>query len=93
MTIFATIKWDTADIESLREDWDEDKVARAADYARKSLCDRSVEEGWEILEILLDMYEDELRENDDGGGPAMSAAALAAFEQMTQHKEERKLCK
>jgi len=88
MSVFATIKWDTADIESLREDWDEDKVARAAVYAAKSLCDRSVEEGWTILEILLDMFEDELRENDDGGGPAMSAAAQDSFEQMTQHKEE-----
>ena len=64
MSVFATIKWDTEDIQYLREDWDEAKVARAADYARKSLCDRSVEEGWEILAILLSMFEDELKENE-----------------------------
>jgi len=64
MSVFATIKWDTADIESLREDWDEDKVARAAAYAEKSMCDRSVEEGWEILAVLLSMFEDELKESE-----------------------------
>ena len=64
MSVFATIKWDTADIQHLRKKWDEDTVARAADYAQKGMCDQSVAEGWTILEILLSMFEDELKENE-----------------------------
>ena len=35
MSIFATIKWDTADIASVRPDWDAEKVAAAAPYASR----------------------------------------------------------
>jgi hypothetical protein len=57
MSIFATIKWDTADIASVRPDWDAEKVEEAAHYASRDLEDRSVEYGWETLDILLQMFE------------------------------------
>ena len=57
MSIFATIKWDTEDIASVRPDWDVAKVEDAASYASKPLEESCVEQGWESLEVLLDMFE------------------------------------
>ena len=59
MSIFATIKWDTADIASVRPDWDAEKVEAAAHYASGRLEDRSVELGWDVLDGLLQMFEQE----------------------------------
>jgi hypothetical protein len=63
MSIFAKIKWDTEDIVSVRPDWDVAKVEEAASYVRSGLVDRSVEEGWEILETLLEIFEKDNDEN------------------------------
>ena len=63
MSIFATIKWDMEDIASVRPDWDVAKVEEAASYVRSGLVDRSVEEGWEILETLLEIFEKDNDEN------------------------------
>lgn len=57
MSVFATIKWDTGDIASVRPDWDAEKVEDAASYASGGLVDGSVEQGWVILETLLEMFE------------------------------------
>lgn len=52
-----SIVWTTPDIENIRPEWPADKVQEAAGYAAKHLQDRSTEEGWEILDCLLDLYE------------------------------------
>lgn len=58
MSIFATIKWDTGDIGSLRMDWSDEKLQEAADFCASTLTDRSIELGWEVLSDLLIMFEE-----------------------------------
>jgi len=69
MSIFATIKWDTEDIASVRPDWDVAKVEDAASYASKPLEESCVKQGRESLEVLLDIFEfeQERKENEDIG--------------------------
>ena len=57
MSIFATVKWDTADIASVRPDWDAEKVEAAAHYASRDLENLSVEYGWEALDFFLQRFE------------------------------------
>lgn len=54
---FCHIVWCTEDIEDIRPDWSKEKVDDIAHLVSKQLHDRSIEEGWEILEILLDWNE------------------------------------
>jgi len=65
MSIFATIKWDTKDIASIRPDWYVAKVEDAASYARKPLEESCVEQGWESLEVLLDIFEQDRKDKED----------------------------
>lgn len=51
---FCHIVWCTEDIEEIRPDWSKEKVDAVAQLVGEQLQDRSTEEGWEILEILLD---------------------------------------
>jgi hypothetical protein len=52
-----TITWSWEDLESLRPDWSEDKCKESFDKVRKTLHDRSIEEGWDILRDLLSIIE------------------------------------
>ena len=51
------ITWQIEDIQTLRPDWTFERIASAGDRMAKYLCDRSTEEGWQILDDLLDIYE------------------------------------
>lgn len=54
---FAYIIWSTKDIEEIRPDWDENKVNIVADSVGDVLHDRSIEEGWEILNYLVSQFD------------------------------------
>ena len=48
------IVWCWDDVQTLRPDWSEEQCQTALDSIRKGLQDRSVELGWDIMDILLD---------------------------------------
>lgn len=56
------IAWCWCDIQSLKPEWTEQKCQNALDIIKKQLKDRSIEIGWEIMEILLDDCSDEINE-------------------------------
>lgn len=51
-----SIDWVTDDIKELRN-YSPERLSEAVNYVRKGLQDRSTEEGWEILEDLLWMFD------------------------------------
>jgi hypothetical protein len=51
------IAWGEGNIRIIRDDWPEEKCARALDYVRHELVARSAEAGEGILEELLLKYE------------------------------------
>lgn len=53
-----TINWCAEDVKSVRPKWSDKKCLEAIDSVGKYLHDRSIEEGWQILEVLLDMEYD-----------------------------------
>jgi len=55
-----TISWNWEDVQSLQPDWSQNKCQMALDRCSKILIDRSVEEGWLILETLLDCNSEEI---------------------------------
>lgn len=54
--VFATIRWSTQDIKSIRPDWSDERIEAVAFLIRHTLEERSIEEGWSILTDLLDMF-------------------------------------
>jgi hypothetical protein len=56
--VFATIRWSLLDIKSIRPDWSDERVEAVAFLIRRTLEERSIEEGWSILTDLLDMFND-----------------------------------
>lgn len=52
------IGWSWKDIESLKPDWNEDKCQEALESISGQLQDQLVEEGWNVMEVLLNIYED-----------------------------------
>ena len=56
--VFATIRWSTDDIKSVRPDWTDERVEAVAFLIRRTLEERSIEEGWTILTDLLDMFDE-----------------------------------
>lgn len=55
---YVTISWCPTDIKSLHEDWSDEKCMDALSEIAGMLEDRSIELGWEVIENLLDYYED-----------------------------------
>ncbi len=53
------IKWVAEDIQQLRPDWSLDDCEAVLEKFGRALTDRSIEVGWEILEVLLGMEDDE----------------------------------
>lgn len=58
----ATINWCGLDVKQLRPDWTDEKCMNALDSFAGYLEERSIELGWEVLQILLDDLE--ARNND-----------------------------
>ena len=54
------IVWGWDDIQALKPDWSPERCQRALDLCHKCLVDRSVEEGWMIIDVLLDCNSDEI---------------------------------
>ena len=55
--VFATIKWSTLDIKSIRPDWSDERIEAVAFLIRRTLEERSIEEGWTIMTDLLNMFD------------------------------------
>jgi hypothetical protein len=51
------ITWEWEDLQSLRPSWTEDKCVETLIKISKTLKERSVEEGWDILRDLLSIVE------------------------------------
>ena len=56
MIPYATIHWCPADVKSIRPEWSDDKCMEALENVGHWLEERSIELGWETLEVLLDDY-------------------------------------
>lgn len=54
-----TIRWSYEDVKALRPDFSDEKALEILDKCARSLKDRSTEEGWLILDTLIDIYEKE----------------------------------
>lgn len=52
-----TITWNWEDVQTLRDDWDKAQCQEALHSISKLLKDRSIEEGWQILEDLIFLNE------------------------------------
>lgn len=55
----ATISWCGLDVKQFYPDWSDEECLEALDFVSRELEERSVEEGWNILDSLLQMYVDE----------------------------------
>lgn len=53
MEPYATIRWVPADIKSLHPEWSDEKCADVLSDIAEYLEDRSIELGWEVIEVLL----------------------------------------
>lgn len=53
------IKWSWEDIQSLRPNWSKNKCLVMLDMIAKGLNDRSIELGWQVMETLIQMNEEE----------------------------------
>lgn len=51
---YCVIVWTPDDVQTLRSDWSLDECALALDKIDKHLVDRSIEFGWDVMDILLD---------------------------------------
>lgn len=57
-----TISWCAADVKAIRENWSNEQCIEALERVGRWFEDRSIELGWETLEIHLNLeygYEDE----------------------------------
>lgn len=62
---YATIVWSPLDVKGIYPEWTDEECMKALDAVCGELEDRSIEEGWNILDSLLQMYVDNLEENND----------------------------
>jgi hypothetical protein len=61
-----TINWCAIDVKSVRPGWSDEQCVEALDSISGHLHSRSVELGWDVLEILIDMqYPKEDDEEDE----------------------------
>lgn len=51
-----TISWSRKDIEIIKPDWSPERCQKALSLIGKRLQERSVELGWNVIEILLNDY-------------------------------------
>lgn len=51
------IRWSVDDVKTLRPGLSDEEAGEIFDRASRSLRDRSIEEGWGILEILINIIE------------------------------------
>ena len=56
---YVVITWGWEDLQSLRPSWTEEKCVETLTKISKTLKDRSIEEGWDILRDLLSIVEGE----------------------------------
>ena len=60
MKWYAQVRWCADDVATLRPDWTEEQCEEALSRIEKHLQDRTIELGWEVMDCLLNMDEDEL---------------------------------
>jgi hypothetical protein len=53
------IRWLAEDVQHLRPDWSLDDCEAVLEKFGRALADRSIEVGWEILEVLLSIEEEQ----------------------------------
>lgn len=53
------IKWSWEDVQSLRPDLSKEESLAMLDTIAKGLYNRSIELGWEVMEVLIQMNEEE----------------------------------
>jgi hypothetical protein len=56
-TFVTEILWTTDDIESIRPEYSDQELQEAKVFCERVLHERAVQEGWEILDCLLDLFE------------------------------------
>lgn len=61
----AKITWCGEDVKAIYPDWSDEKCISALESVAGYLEERSVELGWEVLQILLDDYKKEEDEDDN----------------------------
>jgi hypothetical protein len=59
------IRWLAEDVQHLRPEWSLDDCETVLEKFGRALTDRSIEVGWEILEVLLSIEEDEMNEEGE----------------------------
>ena len=64
MEKYVEISWCPADVKSLYEHWSDEKCQEMLFKISNYFEDRLIESGWEIMEILLDMMNDEEDEDE-----------------------------
>jgi hypothetical protein len=57
------IRWLAEDVQHLRPDWSLDDCETVLEKFGRALADRSIEVGWEILEVLLSIEEEQTTTN------------------------------
>jgi hypothetical protein len=57
------IRWLAEDVQHLRPDWSLDDCEAVLEKFGRALADRSIEVGWEILEVLLSIEEEQTTTN------------------------------
>ena len=57
------IRWLAEDVQHLRPDWSLDDCETVLEKFGRALTDRSIEVGWEILEVLLSIEEEQTTTN------------------------------
>jgi len=50
-----TVSWSWEDVQCLRPEWTKEQCQEALDKISEPLQDRSIEMGWDIMEILLNL--------------------------------------
>lgn len=61
---YATITWCPLDIKNMYPDWTDEQCMEALESVARKLEDRSVEEGWHILDTLLYMWAKNLGDDE-----------------------------
>lgn len=59
MKTFANVAWTPEDIETLREDWTLDECEAFLSRNEKHIRDRLIELGWNVIETLIEMEDQE----------------------------------
>lgn len=60
----AVISWCALDVKQMYPEWTDEQCMEALDFVANELEERSVEEGWNILDSLLQQYVKDEDNND-----------------------------